>query len=220
MHILLLEDSDGPADVVTSVLISRGHRITRATTLAEAASLVDMFDLAIVDRMLPDGDGLAHVRARRTAGDELPVLILTALGLTEDKVEGFEAGSDDYLVKPFASSELVARVEALGRRARRGAVTELRIGDLVVDRLSRQALHRGCPIALQPREYELLEALIAATPDCVTRTMLLERVWRIRFDPGTNIVESHLSRLRAKLHAAGVPEIIHTVRGQGYAARP
>jgi len=219
MHILLIEDSDGPAETVTSVLTSRGHRITRVTTLAEAEELPDRFDLAIVDRMLPDGDGLTHVRALRAAGDELPVLVLTARGLTEDKVEGFEAGSDDYLVKPFASSELVARVDALLRRARRNPATELRLGELVLARLTRQATFRGEAIALQPREYELLEALVAAAPDCVTRTMLLERVWRIRFDPGTNIVESHLSRLRTKLNAAGLPDLIHTIRGQGYAAR-
>ena len=164
-------------------------------------------------------DGLLLIKTLRSEGVRTPALFLTALGLVEDRVEGFEGGGDDYLVKPFAMAELVARVEALGRRENRLPSATQSLADLTIDRLARTVMRADRTISLQAREYELLDALLTETPNVVTRTMLLERVWKIRFDPGTNLIESHISRLRSKIDGERVPPLIHTIRGEGYAAR-
>jgi two-component system OmpR family response regulator len=180
----------------------------------------DDFDLLIVDRMLPGLDGLNLVKSLRAAGHHTPVLFLTALGGVEDRVSGLNAGGDDYLVKPFAFSELIARVAALGRRPRTTAAeTLLHVLDLELDLLSRTVRRRGELIELQPREFRLLEYLMRHAGQVVTRTMLLEHVWDIHFDPRTNIVETHISRLRSKVDKGFGVELIRTVRGAGYCVR-
>jgi len=174
----------------------------------------------VVDRMLPGLDGLGLVRAMRETGVKAPVLFLTALGGVGDRVRGLEAGGDDYLVKPFAFAELHARLQALARRPPLAEVQAvLRVADLEMDLLRRSVSRGGQRIELQPREFQLLEYLMRNAERVVTRTMLLEAVWDFHFDPRTNIVETHMSRLRAKLACAGAPELIHTVRGAGYALR-
>jgi two-component system OmpR family response regulator len=173
-------------------------------------------DVAIVDRMLPRLDGLSIVRKMRSDGIAVPVLLLTALGRIEDRVSGLEAGGDDYLVKPFAFSELAARVNALGRRKPQQAATRLERQGVVLDLLKRQVLRDGSAVVLQPREFRILEELMREEGKVVTRTMLLERVWNYHFDPETNIVETHISRLRSKLNDGGKPDLIETIRGVGY----
>jgi two-component system OmpR family response regulator len=175
----------------------------------------------IVDRMLPVMDGLSFVRAVRNAGLQTPVLFLTALRDVGDRVKGLEAGADDYLVKPFAFAELLARLQALARRPPLHAPpTTFRVADLELDLLKRAVTRAGRRVDLQPREFLLLEFLMRHAERVVTRTMLLEGVWDFHFDPKTNIVESHMSRLRAKIsHAGQAPELIHTVRGSGYILR-
>jgi two-component system OmpR family response regulator len=174
-------------------------------------------DVLIVDRMLPAMDGLGLVRTLRGAGVRTPVLFLTALGGVGDRVRGLDAGGDDYLAKPFAFAELLARVNALARRPPLVEVqTVLRVADLEIDLLKRSVRRGGARIELQPREFQLLEHLMRHAGRVVTRTMLLESVWDFHFDPKTNIVETHISRLRGKL---GAPELIHTVRGAGYVMR-
>jgi two-component system OmpR family response regulator len=178
------------------------------------------WDLLIVDRMVPEIDGLGVVRLLRGAGVETPILFLTALDGIDDRVAGLNAGGDDYLAKPFAFAELVARVNALGRRPRRTLVeTVLKIGDLEIDLMARTVSRGGHLIDLQPREFRLLEYLARHMGQVVTRTMLLENVWELRFDPHTNVVESHVSRLRGKLAVGGEKELIHTIRGAGYCLR-
>jgi two-component system OmpR family response regulator len=182
--------------------------------------LGNSFDLLIVDRMIPGLDGLSLVRTLRAAVQCMPVLFLTALAGVEDRVSGLNAGGDDYLVKPFAFSELVARVAALGRRPRMTATeTRLNLLDLELDLLSRTVRRSGRVIELQPREYRLLEYLMRHAGQVVTRTMLLEHVWDIHFNPRTNVVETHISRLRSKVDKGFEAELIHTVRGAGYCAR-
>jgi two-component system, OmpR family, response regulator len=174
----------------------------------------------VVDRMLPGLDGLGLVRALRETGVKAPVLFLTALGGVGDRVDGLEAGGDDYLVKPFAFAELLARLGALARRPPLAAVPAvLRVGDLEMDLLKRTVIRGGTRVDLQPREFQLLEHLMRNAERVVTRTMLLEAVWGFHFDPKTNIVETHVSRLRAKIAREGAPELIHTVRGAGYVLR-
>jgi two-component system OmpR family response regulator len=174
----------------------------------------------IVDRMLPGLDGLSVVRATRAAGVATPVLMLTAMSAIEDRVTGLEGGADDYLIKPFSFAELNARVNALGRRQPlQEEDTILTVGDLILDRL-RRAVKRGDDVIdLQPREFRLLEELMLNAGKVVTRTMLLERVWDFHFDPGTNIVETHISRIRGKIDRGGDAPLIHTVRGAGYVVR-
>jgi two-component system OmpR family response regulator len=178
------------------------------------------FDLLIVDRMLPRMDGLALVKAARAAGIDTPVLILTALGSVADRVEGLEGGADDYLVKPFSFAELSARVNVLARRPPiKDEQPLLSIGDLVLDRLRRTVKRGGASIDLQPREFQILELLMLNPARVVTRTMLLEQVWDFHFDPGTNIVETHISRIRSKIDRGGDAPLIHTIRGEGYVIR-
>jgi two-component system OmpR family response regulator len=175
------------------------------------------FEVLIVDRMLPGVDGLTIVKTLRAAGNKAPALILTTLGGINDRVEGLEAGADDYLAKPFAFAELLARVNALARRPPlTGQATVLHVADLELDRLKRTVTRGGQRIELQPQEFRLLEYLMRHAGQVVTRTMLLENVWEFHFDPQTSVVETHISRLRAKIDRNFDEELIHTVRGSGY----
>jgi two-component system OmpR family response regulator len=223
LTILLIEDDADTAAYVADGLAGAGHRVE---TVAEGprgflAAAGGAFDLLIVDRMVPGLDGLALVRRLRAADIQTPVLFLTALGDIDERVAGLEAGGDDYLPKPFALAELLARVDALGRRARQAsAETVLRVADLEVDLIRRTVIRAGQPIELQPREFQLLEYLLRNAGHVVTRTMLLEKVWHLRFDPTTNVVEAHVSRLRRKLDRPFAGELLTTIRGAGYRLGP
>lgn len=200
-----------------------GHNVTHAANGVDALHLVstEPFDIALIDRMIPGIDGVAVLRRMRAAQIETPVLLLTALGRIEDRVDGLEAGADDYLVKPFAFSELAARINALARRGPISSpATRLECGPLTMDLLRREVRRDGELILLQPREFRLLEELLRNPERAVTRTMLLERVWGFHFDPQTNIVETHISRMRAKLNEGDKPDLIETIRGVGYRMRP
>ncbi len=222
MKVLLIEDDQETSAYVARGLREQGHVVDTAATGRDGLFLATDggHDVLIVDRMLPGLDGIGLVQALRGTGVKAPVLFLTALGGVGDRVRGLEAGGDDYLVKPFAFAELLARVNAL---ARRPPLTEtpivLRVGDLEMDLLRRTVMRGGRPVELQPREFQLLEFLMRNADRVVTRTMLLETVWDFHFDPKTNIVETHMSRLRSKLSQHGGGELIHTVRGAGYALR-
>ena len=219
MRILIAEDNDETAEFIQRGLAELGHNPVVAATGTDALHLLvaEGFDLAVVDRMLPQLDGLSVVRSARAAKVETPILLLTALGRIEDRVDGLEAGADDYLVKPFAFSELAARISALGRRKPlQMQLTTLEHAGIVVDLLKRQVQRDGDPVLLQPREFRILEELMREDGKVVTRTMLLERVWNYHFDPQTNIVDTHISRLRSKLNEGGKPDAIETVRGAGY----
>lgn len=222
MKVLLIEDDQETSAYVARGLREHGHVVDIAATGRDGLFLATDggHDVLIVDRMLPGLDGIGLVQALRGAGTKAPVLFLTALGGVGDRVRGLEAGGDDYLVKPFAFAELYARINALARRPPLADTpTVLKIADLEVDRLKRTVLRAGRPIELQPREFQLLEFMMRNDDRVVTRTMLLEAVWDFHFDPKTNIVETHMSRLRAKLSQFGGAELIHTVRGAGYALR-
>jgi two-component system OmpR family response regulator len=222
MQILLAEDDADTAEFVSRGLGELGHNVLRAGDGEDALhyATTESCDVLVLDRMLPALDGLAVLRRLRAARIETPVLLLTALGRIEDRVEGLNAGADDYLVKPFAFSELVARINALGRRKPlNDTVTELGSASLRMDLLARQVWCGDQRVPLQPREFRLLEELMRNSDRVVTRTMLLERVWGFHFDPLTNIVETHMSRLRAKLSRGGAPDVIETVRGVGYRIR-
>jgi two-component system OmpR family response regulator len=177
----------------------------------------EAYDILIVDRMLPGLDGLSLVRALRAVGSKVPVLFLTSLGGVDDRVDGLNVGGDDYLVKPFAFTELLARVNALARRPHmKEADTVLRVGDLEMDLIARTVKRGGGNIELQPREFRLLEVLMRNKGRVLTRTMLLERVWSFHFEPRTSIVETHISRLRTKIDRPFGKDLIHTIRGSGY----
>lgn len=219
LRLLLIEDDDAVADEVVKTMTAREHVVARAQDAQAGAMMTatGSYDVIIIDRMLPGVDGLELVQNLRAADDATPILVLTAMTSISDRVAGLRSGADDYLAKPFSIDELEARVEALARRANAHPV-RVAIGDLVLDRLAR-SVHRGTSrITLMPREFQLLEILMLSSPAVVTRTMLLEEVWGFHFDPGTNLVESHISRLRAKIDRGGDPPIIHTVRGEGYVA--
>jgi two-component system OmpR family response regulator len=222
LRILLVEDDAETAGYIVQGLEEAGHSLVLARDGRDGLfrDAGEDWDLLIVDRMLPGMDGLAMVRTLRAGGVVTPVLFLTTLGGIDDRVAGLNAGGDDYLVKPFAFSELAARVAALGRRPRR-AVTEttLRVADLEMDLLTRSVRRGGEAIDLQPREFRLLEYLMRHAGQVVTRTMLLENVWDFHFDPHTNVVETHISRLRGKIDKGFRTELIHTVRGAGYCLR-
>jgi two-component system OmpR family response regulator len=222
MQILLAEDDKETAEFVRQGLDELGHVVIEAADGVDALHLAatEPCDVIVLDRLLPGLDGLSVLRRLRAAGIDSPVLLLTALGRIEDRVEGLEAGADDYLVKPFAFSELAARINALGRRRPLSEiVTSLAVGGLEMDLLKREVRRDGRRIALQPREFRLLEELMRNDGRVVTRTMLLERVWGFHFDPQTNIVETHMSRLRAKLNEGGAEDLIETLRGVGYRMR-
>lgn len=219
MRVLIAEDDDETAGFVERGLAELGHVALRAANGAEALHLgtVEMFDVIVLDRMLPGLDGVSVVRRWREAGFKTPVLMLTALGGITDRVEGLEGGADDYLVKPFAFVELAARLNALLRRPPMSDVTtRFEVGSVTLDLLTRQVERDGRQIHLQPREFALLEQLMRHAGRIVTRTMFLELIWGFHFDPQTNIVESHLSRLRSKLNEGFDRDPIQTIRGSGY----
>ena len=224
MKILVVEDDVATAQYLLQGLTEAGHSVEAAHDgregLARATRDSADWDLLIVDRKLPHVDGLTMVRTLRENGALAPVLFLTTLGGIDDRVDGLNAGADDYLVKPFAFSELLARVAALGRRPRHTVpVTSLRVDDLEMDLLARVVHRGGQLIDLQPREFRLLEYLMQHVDRVVTRAMLLEKVWDLNFDPHTNVVETHVSRLRAKVDKGHATPLIHTIRGSGYCLR-
>lgn len=201
-----------------------GHVVDLATDGLEgyAQAREGQHDVLIVDRMLPKLDGLSLISSLREQKVETPCLILSALGQVDDRVKGLRAGGDDYLVKPYAFSELLARVEVLSRRRRgasRGEETVYRVGDLELDRLSHNVTVGGREVTLQPREFRLLEYLMKHAGQVVTRTMLLENVWDYHFDPQTNVIDVHISRLRSKIDKGRATPLLHTVRGAGYMIR-
>lgn len=220
MNILVVEDDPETARFIMSGLKPFGHDVALAGDGESGLDLASegSFDVAVVDRMLPGLDGLALVAALRGQGRRIPVLLLSMLDGIDDRIIGLEAGGDDYLVKPFDLRELAARVVALARRAHM-ATTEIWVGDLRLDLLSRQASRAGRELALLPREFSILELLARNAGGMVTRSMLLEEIWNFRFDPQTTVVETHVSRLRAKLDGDGQTSLLQTVRGQGYCLR-
>jgi two-component system OmpR family response regulator len=220
MNILVIEDDTETAALIAQALKTQGHVVDCVTAGVPGLSLSQArtYEVAIVDRMLPGLDGLSLVKLMRANRVPTAVLFLTNLGGIDDRVEGLEAGGDDYLVKPFAVAELLARVNALGRRSS-PTETVLRVGDLELDVVKRSVVREGREIGLQAREFKLLECLMRHAGRVVTRTMLLEMVWEFYFDPKTNIVETHMSRLRAKVDRGFERELIHTVRGSGYSLR-
>jgi len=222
MKILLIEDDVETALYVANGLREQGHVVDAVADgrdgLLRAAG--EAYEVMIVDRMLPGLDGLGIVKTLRGAGVKTPILLLTTMGGVRDRVEGLEAGGDDYLIKPFAFAELLARVNALARRPPMTEVaTMLRVADLEMDLLKRTVTRQGRRIELQPQEFKLLEYLLRHAGRIVTRTMLLENVWEFHFDPTTNVVETHVSRLRGKIDRGFAVELLHTVRGAGYCLR-
>jgi two-component system OmpR family response regulator len=220
--VLLIEDDRETAGHIVHALENHGHSVEQAHDGMEglARARAGEHNALIVDRMLPGLDGLSLVKQLRAEGRQTPVLFLTTMSGLDDRVAGLEGGADDYLVKPFAFSELLARVNAITRRrGETGEPTKLRAADLEVDLIRRTASRAGKSIELQPQEFRLLEYLLRNAGRVVTRTMLLENVWDLHFDPRTNIVETHLSRLRSKVDRGFGAELIHTVRGSGYVLR-
>jgi len=222
MKILLIEDDPDTAGYVANGLRENSHLVEHAANGRDGLFLASGggHDMMVIDRMLPGVDGLAIVKTIRVAGLKVPVLMLTNLGGINDRVEGLEAGADDYLVKPFAFAELLARINALARRPPIApAIPVLKVADLELDRLKRTVTRGGKLIELQPQEFKLLEYLMRNAEQLVTRTMLLENVWDFHFDPRTSVVETHISRLRAKVDREFGVELIHTLRGSGYCIR-
>lgn len=222
MRVLIIEDDAEAAAYVAKALRESGHSADLAhdgeTGLALARD--GGYDVLVVDRMLPLLDGLTIIRTLRAEGSDIPVLILSALGEVDDRVKGLKSGGDDYLTKPFAFSELLARLEALARRVHpEEQKTTYVVGDLTLDRLSHRVTRGDTTIQLQPREYRLLEYLMKHAGQVVTRTMLLEGVWDYHFDPQTNVIDVHISRLRAKIDKNHAHPLLHTVRGAGYVIR-
>ena len=219
MRILIIEDDREAADAMARGLREHEHEVATAGD-GEAgleAARKGGFDVLVVDRMMPKLDGVQVVTALRREGDATPVLFLSALGEVDDRVTGLKAGGDDYLVKPYAFPELIARVEALSRRRETGSVsTTIKVGDLEMDLLGRSVHRGGTEIDLQPREFQLLEFLMRHAGQSVTRTMLLEKVWEYHFDPQTNVIDVHISRLRSKIDKGFPRQMLQTVRGAGY----
>lgn len=220
MHILLIEDDKEAASYVIKGLTESGHLVNHAADGKEGLgqALTGDYDIMIIDRMLPERDGLSIVAALRAANITTPVLILSALGEVDDRVEGLRAGGDDYLTKPYAFSELLARVEALTRRTHQPEQfsNKLKLADLEMDLLKHKVSRAGKTINLQPREFRLLEYLLRHTGQVVSRTMLLEQVWDYNFDPQTNVIDVHISRLRNKIDKGYDKALLHTIRGAGY----
>lgn len=220
MRILVVEDDEKTAAFMAKGLTEAGFVVDRADDGRDGLFMASGGDYAVIilDRMLPELDGLSVVQALRAARVETPVLIVSALAQVDDRVKGLRAGGDDYLTKPFAFSELEARVEALMRRRGGGHAqeTSLSCGDLEMDLLTRRVTRGGQPIDLQPREFKLLEFLLRHSGQVVTRTMLLEGVWDYHFDPQTNVIDVHVSRLRSKIDKGFDKPLLHTVRGAGY----
>ena len=224
MRILVIEDDREAAAYLVKAFREAGHTADHAADGLDGYAMAreGEHDVLIVDRMIPKLDGLSLIRSLREQGVETPVLILSALGQVDDRVKGLRAGGDDYLPKPYAFSELLARTEVLARRRAAPASAEptaYRVGDLELDRLSHRVTRSGTEIVLQPREFRLLEYLMKHAGQVVTRTMLLEHVWDYHFDPQTNVIDVHVSRLRAKIDKGFDHPLIHTIRGAGYMVR-
>ncbi len=223
MHVLLVEDDEALAGYIVKGLQEAGHLVDHSADGREGLlqATCETYDAIVLDRMLPGVDGLKILATLRATEDDTPVLILSALGDVDERVKGLRAGSDDYLSKPFALSELIARVEALGRR---GPVTNeapaaLRVGDLEIDLLGHTVMRGGRKIDVTTREFRILGYLARNAGRVVTRSMLLENVWDYHFDPQTNIIDQHISNLRHKIEGDGAAPLIHTVRGMGYVMR-
>ncbi|GGE94594.1 response regulator transcription factor [Stappia taiwanensis] len=222
MRILIVEDDVEAANYLAKALREAGHVVDHAADGEAGYELAATapYDVLVVDRMLPKRDGLSVISTLRGEGNHTPVLVLSALAQVDDRVTGLRAGGDDYLPKPYAFSELLARVEALGRRPRQQEVeTRYTVGDLVLDRLGHTVSRGGRDIPLQPREFKLLEYLMQNAGQVVTRTMLLEHVWEYHFDPQTNVIDVHISRLRGKIDKDFDKPLLHTIRGAGYTIR-
>jgi len=221
MKLLLVEDNKSVADFVAKGLREAGHTLDQADNGRDGLFLAssEQYDAIILDRMLPGGiDGLGIIEALRRTGNRTPILILSALGEVDERIRGLRAGGDDYLAKPFAFGELEARLDALMRRAQGSGetVTQLAVDDLRMDLLTRKVTRADKPVALQPREFKLLEFMMRHAGQVVTRTMLLENVWDYHFDPQTNVIDTHISKLRQKIDADAAQPLLHTVRGVGY----
>jgi two-component system, OmpR family, response regulator len=221
MRLLLIEDDAEAVEYLARALDESGHEVDVAVDgrAGMERALGGGHDLIIADRNLPHADGLSIVQALRSSGSNVPVLVLSALGSVDDRIEGLRAGGDDYLIKPFAFEELLARIEALLRRGQGAAVTRLKVGDLELDLLARTVTRAGKRIDLTAKEFQLLEYLMRRQGQVVTRSMLLEGVWDLHFDPQTNIIDVHMSRLRAAVDRDFPRPLIHTVRGAGYVLR-
>lgn len=226
MHLLIIEDDRDAAGYMAKGLKESGHNVDITYTGKEGLLLAagGDYDVLVIDRMLPELDGLNLVKTLRATGNQTPVLFVSALGDVDERVKGLRSGGDDYLAKPYAFSELLARLESLGRRrsgaaAASGPETVLRYDDLMLDLLARRVERGGRPIDLQPREFKLLEVLMRHAGQVMTRTMLLEKVWDYRFDPQTNVIDVHISRLRQKIDRGFAHPLIHTIRGAGYSLR-
>jgi two-component system OmpR family response regulator len=219
MRILIVEDDTEAAEAMARGLSEHGCDCAKAPDgqAGLEAAREGRFDVLVVDRMMPRMDGVSMVEALRAEGDTTPVLFLSALGEINDRVQGLNAGGDDYLVKPYALAELAARIEALARRREMGqAQTVLKVGELEMDLIAREVRRGGVEIDLQPREFQLLEFLMRHGGQSVTRTMLLEKVWEYHFDPQTNVIDVHISRLRSKIDKGFDRPMLQTVRGAGY----
>lgn len=223
MRLLIVEDDAEAAAYLTKAFREAGHVADHAADGLEGYAMAEGggYDVLVIDRMLPRLDGLSLIRSLREQNDATPALILSALAQVDDRVKGLRAGGDDYLPKPYAFSELLARVEVLSRRraAPASEPTSYRVGDLVLDRLAHRVSRGDSEIQLQPREFRLLEYLMKHAGQVVTRTMLLENVWDYHFDPQTNVIDVHVSRLRAKIDKGFEHQMIHTIRGAGYMVR-
>ncbi|WP_062016451.1 response regulator transcription factor [Aureimonas sp. AU4] len=219
MRILIIEDDREAASYLVKAFKEAGHQADHAADGETGFHMADTqnYDVLVVDRMLPERDGLSVIAGLREKKNATPALILSALGQVDDRVTGLRAGGDDYLSKPYAMSELLARVEVLGRRrGSRDVEMQYQVGDLELDRLSHEVRRAGKSILLQPREFRLLEYLMKHAGQVVTRTMLLENVWDYHFDPQTNVIDVHISRLRSKIERDFGEPLLHTVRGSGY----
>ncbi len=220
MKVLVVEDNERVARFVTRGLAEAGHTVEHAANGRDGMFIAasEPFDVIVMDRMLPGNiDGLGIIEALRKAGNHTPILILSALDDVDERIKGLRSGGDDYLTKPFAFGELLARVDALGRRAvDHGSERTLQVGDLRMDLLSRRVTRGSRAISLQPREFKLLEYLMRHANQVVTRTMLLEAVWNYNFDPQTNVVDVHISKLRQKLELDSERPLVRTVRNAGY----
>jgi two-component system OmpR family response regulator len=221
MKILLIEDDPETADHICHALREQGHEVeeSRDGAVGLAAARSGQHAALIVDRMLPSLDGLSLVKKLRAEGSQTPVLFLTTMSGIDDRVAGLNSGGDDYLTKPFALVELVARINAIARRGDPRQPVTLHAGDLEMDLIRRTVQRGGKAVDLQPQEFKLLEYMVRNAGRVVTRSMLLENVWELHFDPRTNIVETHMSRLRAKMDRGYAVELIHTIRGNGYILR-
>ena len=221
MKFLLVEDNKNVADFVAKGLREAGHTLDQAANGRDGLFLAssEHYDAIVLDRMLPGGiDGLGIIEALRKTGNRTPILILSALGEVDERIKGLRAGGDDYLAKPFSFGELEARLDALVRRAHGAGetVTQLAVEDLRMDLLARKVTRADKPVTLQPREFKLLEYLMRHAGQVVTRTMLLENVWDYHFDPQTNVIDTHISKLRQKIDTDPARPLLHTVRGVGY----